>query len=69
MSTGWVGVWNQLPTFDPESKSAENPIYLCPLVGVGVSNQLSTFDSESKSPKNQISLYLQGKGPGPTYNF
>ena len=35
MSTGGGRVCDQLPTFDPESKSGKNQISLCPLGGEG----------------------------------
>ena len=45
---GGGGVWTQLPTFDPESKSAKIQNSLCQWEG-GVQTQRSTFDPESKS--------------------
>ena len=68
---GWGrGVGDQLPTFDAESKSAQNPNSQYSVGGGrggGFVNRLPTFDAESKSTKNPNSLY-HGKG-GLVTNF
>ena len=60
---GALGAGTQFPTFDAESKSAQNPNSLYGGGGLGGWHPTSNFDVKSKSTKNPNFPY-GGRGTG-----